>query len=49
MPLGDLPEDKACMQIKDAMVELLTIQEGWIERVKISRIEPEYEDLSSAG
>lgn len=47
--LGDLPEDKACMQIEDAMVELLTIRDGWIERVKISRIEPEYEDLSSAG
>lgn len=47
--LGDQPEDKACLQVEDAVIELLTIEDGWIQRVKISRIEPEYEDLSSVG
>lgn len=47
--LGDQPEDKACLQISDTVVELLTIEDGWIQRVKVSKFTPEHEDSSSAG
>ena len=41
--LGDQPENKVSLPIKDLQLEVLSIEDGWIQRVRIVKAPDEHE------
>ncbi len=37
--LGDIPEGRLCLRISDINVEVLSVRGGWIQRVRLTRLE----------